>query len=137
MRTETDLRTNIYTLGLADSGSGKRHPIDAIRMLFRDADITDLLGGEPASEPGLCTTIRDGNGVSVLFWDEMGHAISAMCNPNAGSHYSQIMSTITTLFTEASSYHAGKVLAIGGRDNIEQPCLSICGMTVEERFSRT
>jgi len=134
VRTETNLRTNIYVLGLAESGSGKRYPIDAVRVLFREAGCDAILGKEPGSEPGLCEMLREGNGVSLLLWDEIGHAISAMCDKNNGSHYTTIMATITNLFTEASSFHEGKALAAGSRSNIEQPCLCICGMTVEERL---
>lgn len=134
VRTETDLRTNIYVLGLAESGSGKRYPIDAIRVLFREAGVDHLLGKEPASAEGLCQMLREGDGVCVIMWDEIGHAISVMCDKNTGAHYSQIMSTVTNLFTEAASFHDGKALAAGSRENIEQPCLCICGMTVEERL---
>jgi hypothetical protein len=137
VRTETNLRSNLYALGLADSGSGKNHPIEAVRRLFRACCCDDLLGGEPASEPGLCQIIREGHGRSLVVWDEFGHAISAMSSPRAGSHYSQIMATLTRLFSEAGSYHQGKVLAVGGRENIEQPCLSVLGLTVSERFFET
>lgn len=137
VRTETNLRTNLYILGLAGSGSGKNHPLNCIRMLFAAAGLSRLLGGEPGSEPGLIQAIADGQGRSVILWDEMGHAISAMTNPNAGTYLTTILSTLTKLFSEASTLHQGKVLAAGSRTSIDQPCLSVFGVTVPGRFFDT
>lgn len=137
VKTETNLRTNIYALGLARSGSGKNHPMVAVREMFRMAGISQLVGGEPGSEPGLVQIIREGRGRSIIFWDEMGHAIAAMANPRTGAHYSSIMSTLTKLFSNAGSTHDGKVLAAGARESLDQPCLCVFGVTVPERFFET
>lgn len=137
VQTETSLRTNLYVLGLAGSGSGKNHPLICIQMLLSAAGLTKHMLGAPGSEPGLIEALHGAAGRSIIRWDEMGHAIAAMCNPNAGTHLSDIMTALTMLFSEASTLHEGKTLASGARSSVDQPCLCVFGATVPGRFFET
>jgi hypothetical protein len=135
VKTESDLRTNLYCLGLAGTGRGKGHIIKACQLLLRTANAAQVLGGEPGSEPGLLRILNETNGRTLLLWDEIGHAVSSMADGKRGNpHYAAILHTMTKLFSEADGYHAGKVLADGSRSDIIQPCLSVYGTTVPERF---
>lgn len=136
VRTPTNLRTNLYVLGLGGTGSGKNHPIDVLQFLhtFIYRGAFGILGDRPASEPGLYATVNDRNGRCLILWDEIGHAISAMSKRQAATHYSAILSAFTEFFSAAGRASTGTRLAGGGRDPIVQPCLCVYGTTVPDRF---
>jgi hypothetical protein len=53
-RTETNLRSNLYIVGVADSGSGKNHSREVVNELLVDAGLGHCLGGNRiASGSGL------------------------------------------------------------------------------------
>lgn len=130
--TDTDLRTNLYCLGIAKSGSGKNDPIIAIKKLFAAAGCDYLLGKEIGSGPAICPMLEEGDGRAIVLWDEFGHAISAMTAHNAPVHIASIIPEFTKFFSESNSYHAGKVLVAGSRNNIDQPCLAAFCVTVPD-----
>lgn len=132
--TDTDLRTNLYVLGIGGSGSGKNHPIVASRVLLHKISGTKLLGDIPVSEPGVYQMIKDVDARGVVLWDEIGHAVGAICNEKAPPHLKAIMAVLTEAFSSAASYLPGKRLANQQREPIIQPCLCIYGTTVPARF---
>jgi hypothetical protein len=70
--SETDLRTNLYTLGLADSGFGKDHARECIKRLLTDAGLMRFLGGDSImSGSGMRKRVEE---QPAIMWsiDEMG-----------------------------------------------------------------
>jgi hypothetical protein len=51
-RTETNLRSNLYVVGIADSGSGKNHAREIVNELFFEAGLAAHLGGTRSPPPG-------------------------------------------------------------------------------------
>lgn len=135
-RTRTNLRTNIYVLGLGETGSGKNHPIDAVQHLHACVygESQGVIGDRPVSEGGLYAAVGDMKGRCLIVWDEIGHAIGGMSNKNAAVHQSAIMTGFTELFSAAGRVFPGRRLAAGGREALIKPCLSVYGTTVAGRF---
>jgi len=58
-RTASNIRSNLYVVGIAESGAGKNHSRVVINELFRRANLLQYLGGNKiASGSGLLTAIQ-------------------------------------------------------------------------------
>ena len=58
-RTPTDLRSNVYAIGIADSGGGKDHARRCAKRALYAAGLDRYLGGEDlASSAGLLTSLQ-------------------------------------------------------------------------------
>ncbi len=106
--TPTDLRSNVYVVGVAASGSGKEHARRCTRDLFHHAGIEPMIGGDRiASGPAIATALK--RSPSVIFQlDEFGNMLRAiMGQANPPKHLAEIMTNLTQLATSASSVFAG------------------------------
>ena len=57
-RTASNIRSNLYVVGIAESGAGKNHSRVVINELFRRANLLQYLGGNKiASGSGLLTAL--------------------------------------------------------------------------------
>ena len=138
-RTETDLRSNLYVVGIADSGSGKNHSREIVNELFFESGLASHLGGNKiASGAGLLTALH--RQPSILFQlDEFGMFLSAAADrKRSPRHITDILDTMTELYTAAGSVFLGAEYANrdgkNERRDINQPCLGIYGTTTPQHF---
>lgn len=139
VRSDTNLRTNFYIIGLAPSGSGKDHARTIIKRLFHDTGIGNLELGVPASSAGLISGLRDrGEGRGLVLWDEFGRVLKQISGWKSGSHEKDIVTALMELFSSAQSVYLGKSYANHDNKNplkpIDQPCLSIYATSVPVHF---
>lgn len=139
VRSDTNLRTNFYIIGLAPSGSGKDHARTIIKRLFHDTGIGNLELGVPASSAGLISGLRDrGEGRGLILWDEFGRVLKQISGWKSGSHEKDIVTALMELFSSAQSVYLGKSYANHEGKNplkpIDQPCLSIYATSVPVHF---
>lgn len=138
---DTGLRTNLYCLGFANSGAGKNHPLTLCKLLLRHSNNHKLIMGEPSSDGGLLTGIREGGEKGLLLWDEFGEALRHMTEERATVWHKRIMEEMTKLFSSANSFYAGKQRANGDgknpRADFDQPCFSFYGVTNFRSFSES
>ena len=82
-RTESNLRSNLYVVGIADSGSGKNHAREIINEVFFEAGLAHHLGGNKiASGAGLLTALH--RQPAILFQiDEFGMFLAAAADRGA------------------------------------------------------
>ena len=133
VKTPTDLRSNLYCLGVGRTGCGKNHSRIAIKRLCDAAGLTEkLLGGEEvASDSAILSAVAERPAIFFL-WDEIGHMIAAANSRNAQSHVRGIPVTLTKLFTSANSTVLGKEYAdrkTNPRRDIIQPNVGLYGTT--------
>lgn len=138
VRTDTDLRTNIYTIAVADSGSGKEHARKAIKKLAQAADAEIHIGGEKlASDQGLFALL-DQHPSPVVLMDEFGRSLRVMTNDRAPPHLVQLLTTIMELTGCADSYIMEKRRAEHGSKvqprRVIQPNLCLYATTVPGRL---
>lgn len=134
----TGLRTNMYTLGLAPSGSGKEHQRQCNIKMLREVHMSNHLIGKIASAPGLLYALHDSDGRGLHQMDEVGKYLKSMMSGKASSYLQEVPTVMMELFSQASSVFLGSQYS--KRDNkeeridIEQPCLCVFGTTAPNRF---
>ena len=138
-RTESNLRTNLYVVGIANSGSGKNHSREVITELFVEAGLGHTLGGNKiASGAGLLTAVH--RQPAILFQiDEFGMFLSAAADrKRSPRHISEILDIMTEIYTMAGTIFLGAEYANrdgkNERRDINQPCLCVYGTTTPIHF---
>jgi hypothetical protein len=138
-RTESNLRSNLYVVGIADSGSGKNHAREIINETFFEAGLAHHLGGNKiASGAGLLTALH--RQPAILFQiDEFGMFLAAAADrKRSPRHITEILDNMTELFTAAGGIFLGAEYAnrdgSNERRDINQPCLCVYGTTTPLHF---
>ena len=138
-RTESNTRSNLYVVGIAESGAGKNHSRVVINELFRKAGLLQYLGGNKiASGSGLLTAIQ--RQPAILFQlDEFGMFLSAAADRKRSPRYvCEILDLLTELYTTAGTTYFGIEYASNQNNNahraIHQPCACIYGTTTPLHF---
>ncbi|GGC16269.1 DNA primase [Marivita lacus] len=138
-RTESNLRSNLYVVGIADSGSGKNHAREIINETFFEAGLAHHLGGNKiASGAGLLTALH--RQPAILFQiDEFGMFLAAAADrKRSPRHITEILDNMTELFTAAGGIFLGAEYAnrdgSNERRDIVQPCLCVYGTTTPLHF---
>lgn len=135
VRTESDLRTNVYVLAVAEAGAGKEHNRQAVRQVFDHVGAFPRVAVEQvASESGLVTALVAVPS-SLFLLDEVGRLLEVLQDKRAGSHLSEIITQLLKLHSGANGPYCGKVYADSTKNQIVQhPNLSIYGTTVPGVF---
>lgn len=138
-RTESNLRSNLYVVGIADSGSGKNHAREIVNQVFFEAGLANHLGGNKiASGAGLLTALH--RQPAILFQiDEFGMFLSAAADrKRSPRHITEILDNMTELFTAAGGIFLGAEYAnrdgMNERRDIVEPCLCVYGTTTPLHF---
>lgn len=138
-RTTSNLRSNLYVVGIADSGSGKNHAREIINETFFEAGLAHHLGGNKiASGAGLLTALH--RQPAILFQiDEFGMFLAAAADrKRSPRHITEILDNMTELFTAAGGIFLGAEYAnrdgANERRDINQPCLCVYGTTTPLHF---
>ena len=136
-RTPTDLRSNLYAIGIADSGGGKDHARRCVKRTLHAAGLDRYLGGEDlASSAGLLSSLQI-HPARLFQVDELGQFLKLVLAPRAPFHKAAIWSELTKLYTSAAEPYIGTEYADQGkrpRVTIEQPCACLWGVTVPSPF---
>jgi hypothetical protein len=134
----TGLRTNIYSIGVIDSGGGKDHPLRASTRLMIAAGLANHVGSSKiASGSGLVTAIT--RNPSIYFpIDEIGFVLSSAADRKRSSkHLTDIIDSLTEFYSLAGHTYLGTAYANDKekpREVIEQPCLCLFGVTTPSIF---
>lgn len=139
-RTSTDLRTNIYVVGIADSGAGKDHPRKQSRRCLHAANAAHYLGGSDiASGSGLRTALI--RHPAMLFQiDEFGDWLAEILGERASTHKKQIASMLKELYSSASMPWAGIEYANQSkrdgqpREDVQHPHCCLYGSSTPGQF---
>jgi hypothetical protein len=137
-RTTSNLRSNLYVVGMAASGGGKDHARNAIKEAFLAADLSEHLGGNRlASGAGLLAALRR-QPASLFQIDEFGQFLASIIDKRRSpKHLAEIWDLFTELSTSAGSTFFGAEYAdqkLKPREDIIQPCCAIHATTVPETF---
>jgi hypothetical protein len=138
VRTDSDLRSNLYVIGLAESGGGKDHARKAIKEMFAQAGFAAHLGGERiASGAGLISALTR-QPASLFQIDEFGKFMANVVDKHrAPKHLSEIWDLFTELATSAATTFMGAEYADQKerpRQDIIQPCACVHGVTAPGPF---
>jgi hypothetical protein len=134
----SNLRTNIYSIGIIDSGGGKDHPLRATTRLMITSGLANHVGSSKiASGAGLITAVT--RNPSIFFpIDEIGFVVSSAADrKRAPKHLTEIVDNLTEFYSLASHTYLGTAYANDKekpREVIEQPCLCLFGVTTPAVF---
>lgn len=138
-RTRTNLRTNIYAVGIADSGGGKDHARKVIKAVLGQANLTRYLGGEDIASGAAMLTALQRHPAILFQIDEFGDWLAGVLGKNTNTHKKQIAERLKTLYSSADSYIGGTEYANQGRDgrpreDIQEPHACLYGTTTPGQF---
>ena len=138
-RTESNTRSNLYVVAIAESGAGKNHSRLVINELFLRANLLQYLGGNKiASGSGLLAAIQR-QPSSLFQLDEFGMFLSAAADRKRSPRYlCEILDLMTELYTTAGTSYFGVEYASAQANNahrvIHQPCVCVYGTTTPLHF---
>jgi Bifunctional DNA primase/polymerase, N-terminal len=134
----TGLRSNIYIVGLAESGFGKDITIRATGALADSTRAGEkvsqaLFIDEIRSLPGLAGKLRKSpSAVAVV--DEFGKFLSLHTGRNVAAHREEITTALMQLTGAPQGFWGGQEKAAGNIPRIIQPCLSLHGISTPATF---
>lgn len=124
-------RTNIYMIGIAETGQGKDNSRQQIKKLLRLSGLEQFSGpDEVRSGPGLMVELK--NRPSLLTnIDEIGMFMKAMFDPKAAGYLREISGMFTKMYScSGTSYEAGIIASQPDqRTVLNEPNLCIYGTT--------
>ncbi|MBX5243273.1 MULTISPECIES: bifunctional DNA primase/polymerase [Rhizobium] len=137
-RGPTGLRSNIYLVGLAESGFGKDATIRASAAL---ADSTSwgskvsewLFMDQIRSLPGLTNKLRKSPS-SVCVQDEFGRWLADHTGRNVATHRAEIASALMELTGAPQGFWGGQEKAAGNVARIVAPCFTLHGISTPSTF---
>ncbi len=135
--TSTGLGTNIYFVGLAESGSGKEHARRVIKNIAAAANVNQHIGGESlGSGPGLRASLEV-EPSRLFLLDEFGLTLQALNSKNAASYQREIITTLMKLYSSYGSVFYGTEYAdqrMRKRIDIDSPCCVLYATSTHREF---
>lgn len=133
-RTSTDLRTNIYAVGVADSGAGKDHARKQIRRCLYAANLVQYLGGADIASGSAMRTALMRHPAMLFQIDEFGDWLGSVLGDKAATHKKQIAAYLKELYSSANTVWAGTEYADQSkqgrpREDVQQPNACLYGTT--------
>lgn len=132
-RGPTGSRTNIYLMGVAESGAGKDHPFKCVHRLLGAANMADFAGGSAMASGTAVQSRLAWQPNTVYLIDEIGMLLSRLNAAGAGGHEREI----TDILMQA--YSSADMAAFRGKDYADRqsrgttearyPCLNLFGVT--------
>lgn len=140
-RTKTNLRSNIYAVGVADSGGGKDHARKALKDIFLAAKLTRYMGGEDIASGTAIMTALMRHPAMLFQIDEFGDWLGDVLSPKASPHKKQIAQRLKTLYSAAGSFVSGTEYADQSargreREDIIDPHACLLGTSTPGQFWR-
>ncbi len=130
-----DTRTNLYVVGIGDSGSGKNYAREVIKKIFHATGAIERYEEDAASAAAIHRYLSE-TPAGVLLLDEMGDFIAASrTRYNGNTQASQIVTVLNKLHSSANGlYKAARYADNSKQVIIDQPGLSLYGTTTGAVF---
>ena len=133
VKTETDLRTNMYTITLGYSGSGKSAPIGGVKQILLRSNAANTVGiTELTSAPAIFKELSlENKRVTLMLLDEIGLVLSGLKNPNSPAR--EVPRLLMKFFSNTTGLERKSFAA---NDDILVPYshLSLYGTSTPDRF---
>lgn len=136
-RTEYGGYSNIYTVGLCDSGGGKDHSRKIINNLAILADAGHYMGGENFASGQSIVKALERNPAQLFQLDEFGKFVAAATSGKASDYKKDIITRLMILYSSAGSIYQGTEYAdqkTNPRTPIVNPCACVYGTSTPGSF---
>lgn len=135
--TETDLRTNMYMVALAESGTGKDHARKCIKKLAEATKAKNLIGGDNIASGAAMISALVENPRRIYLLDEFGLMLQSINGKNAGGFQREIMKNFMELYSTANSTYHGTEYAdrkLRKQEKIVEPCCCLYATSTHHTF---
>jgi hypothetical protein len=132
VRDVADNRTNLYVLGLANSGTGKDYPRKVNQRILVEAGLAGCLGDSFASGEGI--EDRLALEPAALFQVDELDGLLLRVNQAKDARHEQIVNVLLQMYSSANSVYVMRAKAGMDRAVIDQPCLCLFGTAVPKHF---
>ena len=137
-KSPINTRTNLYTVGIANTGSGKDFSKQYIKSLMGSAELTMFLGGDGlVSSAGIISAL-DAKPSQIMHLDEFGMLLSEIGNKSTNnSNMRMCARTLTEFYSTSGSTYYGAQYADKEKLPIviENPNLCIFGISTLEVYA--
>ena len=134
----TGQRTNLYSLAIGRTSSGKNEPLKCIDALFRALRFEKVLKGKITSDSALEVLLLY-HPVMFLKIDEIGHYVKNLKGAGqSNGHLKSVMPALTEVWSAAGGVWEGKTRAENQNGkwtpgkHIEEPCVCLYGATAPD-----
>ena len=136
------IKGNMTLIGLCESGDGKDYCYKVVDKALKQAsdkknDLSNLVHGKQSSGASLVEAISNHGNTALLLIDEVGHFFSGVTGSKAGVYANEIVPMITELYTSSHDSYMPKSKKGQRGERIEQPNLTLLGMSSEKQFLDT
>ena len=133
IRTQDDLRPNLYLLALASSGTGKDFPRKVNSNILFKSGLIDALGDKFASGEGIQDALYRNN--SMLFQNDEMDGVLRQINNDKDCMRESIPMTLLMLYTSANDFFPLRVKANQQESlHINQPHMTLFGTATPQFF---
>ncbi|MFH1377339.1 MAG: hypothetical protein ABIH86_01135 [Planctomycetota bacterium] len=132
VRDESDMRTNLYLLALANSGAGKDHPRKVNQSILVDAGIPESIADGFASGEGIEDRMQAIQ--SMLFQTDEIDGLIRSIDRSKDARHETIMNVLLKLYTSSAGFYPMRVKAGAKCSVIDQPSLTLLGTAVPKFF---
>jgi hypothetical protein len=132
IRDTADNRTNLYLLGLANSGAGKDHPRKVNQQILLEIGYQQAVADGFASGEGIEDKLF--LQPAMLFQTDEIDALLLAIQAGKDSRYEGIMQVLLKLCTSANGLYPLRVKAGKEHRVIDQPCLCLFGTAIPQHF---
>jgi len=132
VRDPGDNRTDLYLLGLANSGAGKEHPRKVNQRILLEVGLQDCIGDAFASGEGIEDRLYAQP--SMLFQTDEIDAVIVAMKEGKEQRYEGIMQMLLKMYTSSDSLYPMRVKAGKEHRVIDQPSLCILGTAIPTHY---
>lgn len=139
-RSPSNLRTNIYFVGIAPTGVGKDHSRKCIKRLLIASGMEMFIGSDAVISGGGILTALKKSPSQIMHLDEFGEMLQLISNKNASGYLKQAITNLTQLFTDAASTHDSGDYAndkVRSKVKIVEPNLCVFGTSTIESYAES
>lgn len=136
-RSDRNLRTNVYTVSVLDSGGGKEHARQVISRLCAAAKLDQYQGGGDIASASALRTSLHAHPARVYMLDEFGDFMGSMLGRKASQHKADVARLLKELYTSAGGKLLGTEYADDKqkpRKDVWEPCACIYGTSTPAQF---
>ncbi len=132
VRDESDNRTNLYVLGLANSGAGKDYPRKVNQRILLQVGMSDCIGDTFASGEGIEDRLF--TNPTALFQTDEIDGLMTKINQAKDARHDGIMNVLLKMYTSSNSVYPMRVKAGKEHGVIDQPSLCIFGTAIPKHY---
>lgn len=133
--TTGDVRTNVYAIGISKSGTGKDASRQALEKILIDLGLQKMMSSGMKSDSAIFKKLKKSDGRLNIIIDEIGGFLKALKNSTT-SWEIKIIERLKQFYTQSSSQSTSEDKASDDEEEItiNQPCVSVFGMTTREKL---